>query len=511
MKIEFLGAAHTVTGSQHLLTINGHKLLLECGLYQGRRQEAFERNRNLPFDVQALDAVILSHAHIDHSGNLPNLVKSGYRGSIYTTGATAHLSNVMLLDSAHVQEMDAAYVNKKRFSTSHDPKRPGQDYPPSHDPQRAGKEYPSSQNTAREYPLSQSPKKTAHEYPPPVEPIYSLEDAAQVAQYFSPKDYDEEFEPIPGVRAKLVDAGHILGSAAVVLDIEEGGRKFRVWFSGDIGRRNLPLLRDPTLPEGADYLIMECTYGDKPHREPELAYDELRQVVGRTVKRGGKVIIPAFAVGRTQELVYDFHKMMEAGELPRIPVFVDSPLAINASEVFRQHPECFDEETRAFIGSNGHHSALGFDMLTYTRSVEESKAINNRDDPMVIISASGMAEVGRILHHLKNNIENPRNTVLIVSWQAPHTLGRRLADREKEVRIFGEMYEVRAEVATIGGLSAHAGQTLLVEYAEAVREQVKQIFLVHGEGKAAEALMGKLRERGMDDVAYPEMGESVEV
>jgi metallo-beta-lactamase family protein len=277
-----------------------------------------------------------------------------------------------------------------------------------------------------------------------VEPLYTYEDAARVAPHFSTVGYNEAFEPVEGVRAKLVEAGHILGSAAVCLDLEEkiNGQtleRHRLWFSGDIGRRHLAIIRDPELPEGVETLIMECTYGDKPHREPELAYDELRQVVGRTVKRGGKVIIPAFAVGRTQELVYDFHKMMEAGELPRIPVFVDSPLAINASEVFRQHPECFDEETRAFIGSNGHHSALGFDMLTYTRSVEESKAINNRDDPMVIISASGMAEVGRILHHLKNNIENPRNTVLIVSWQAPHTLGRRLADREKEVRIFGEM------------------------------------------------------------------------
>jgi metallo-beta-lactamase family protein len=270
-------------------------------------------------------------------------------------------------------------------------------------------------------------------------------------------------------------------------------------------------LRDPVLPEGADALIMECTYGDKPHREPQLAYDELREVVGRTIERRGKVIIPAFAVGRTQELVYDLHKMIDARELPRIPIIVDSPLAINASEVFRQHPECFDEETREFIRTDKYHSVLGVDLVTYTRSVEESKALNYRDDPMVIISASGMAEVGRILHHLKNNIENPRNTVLIVSWQAPYTLGRRLADREKEVRIFGEMYQVRAEVATIGGLSAHAGQTFLLEYAQAVKGRVKQIFLVHGEPKAAEVFRQKLAEHGMMNVAYPQMGESVEV
>ena len=284
-----------------------------------------------------------------------------------------------------------------------------------------------------------------------------------------------------------------------------------MWFSGDIGRRDLPLLRDPVLPEGVDYMIMECTYGDKPHREPELAYNELRQVVGRTIQRGGKVIIPAFAVGRTQELVYDFHRMMEAGELRRIPIFVDSPLAINASEVFRQHPECFDEETREFIRSDRHHSALGFDKLTYTRSVEESKAINTRDEPMVIISASGMAENGRILHHLKNNVENPLNTVLIVSWQAPNTLGRRLADREKRVNIFGESYDVRAEVSTIGGYSAHAGQPMLVEYAQHTQGTVKGIFLVHGEEKGATALMGKLGEAGMREVWHPRLHEVVEM
>mgnify|MGYP000215210946 CR=1 FL=1 len=465
MKISFLGAARTVTGSQHLLSINGASLLLECGLYQGRRQESFTRNRVLPYKPDSLDAVILSHAHIDHSGNLPNLVKNGYRGPIYATPATAHLANIMLMDSGHVQEMDVAYVNKKRL--------------------RRGE--------------------------PPVEPIYTLEDAAQVAQYFSVYEYNEPFEPVPGVTARLVDAGHILGSAAVVLDVEKNGNKFRLWFSGDIGRRNLPLVRDPELPEGADYLVMECTYGDKPHGDPQLAYEELRQVVSKTLRRGGKVIIPAFAVGRTQELVYDFQKMITAGEIPHIPIIVDSPLAINASEVFRAHPECFDEETREFIRSNRHHDSMGFGLVTYTRSVEESKALNNRDEPMVIISASGMAETGRILHHLKNNIENPRNTILIVSWQAPYTLGRRLADREKQVRIFGETYEVRADVSTIGGLSAHAGQAFLLEYAQAVKGRVKKIFLVHGEERAAACLTEKLAERGMEQVYYPEQGAIVEI
>jgi metallo-beta-lactamase family protein len=465
MQLSFLGAARTVTGSQHLIQLNGHKLLLECGLFQGKRAESYERNRNFAFNPPDIDAVILSHAHIDHSGNLPNLVKCGYRGPIYTTHATAHLSNIMLLDSAHVQESDVAFVNKRR----------------------------------------------ARNGEAPMEPLYTIEDAAMVAQNFWGMDYDAPFEPVPGVTARLVDAGHILGSAAIVLDVQEKGRKFRLWFSGDIGRRKLPLLRDPVLPEQADYLIMESTYGDKPHRDPETAFTELREVVLRTIRRGGKVIIPSFAVGRAQELVYDLHQMIDSGDLPRIPVFVDSPLAVNASDVFRDHPECFDEETKAFVRSDRHHSALGFDLLTYTRSVEESKALNTRNDPMVIISASGMCEAGRILHHLRHNIENKKNTILIVSWQAPYTLGRRLADREKKVRIFGEEFYVSAEVATIGGLSAHAGQDFLLEYAAAVKQSVKQIFLVHGEPDAAGALQGKMAERGLDKTLYPEPGTRLEI
>jgi metallo-beta-lactamase family protein len=465
MKITFHGAAQTVTGSQHLIQVNGQRLLLECGLYQGRRKEAYERNLNLPFEARGVDAVILSHAHIDHSGNLPNLVKSGYEGPIYTTAASAALARVMLLDAAHIQEADVEYVNKK--------------------------------NLDRGEPL--------------VEPLYTTLDAERANRLFRDVAYDEPFEPVEGVTARLVEAGHILGSAAVVLDIEEKGRKSRLWFSGDIGRRNLPLIRDPVLPEGADWMIMECTYGDKPHRDPQAAYEELRQVVTRTLNRRGKVIIPAFAVGRTQELVYDLHQMMEGGEIPSVPVYVDSPLAVNVTDVFKAHPECFDEETRQFVAEERHRTALGFDRLTYTRSVEESKALNERRDPMVIISASGMAETGRILHHLKNNIEDRRNTVLIVSWQAPHTLGRRLAEGEERVKIFGEVYERRAEVATIGGLSAHAGQDLLCEYALAVRGRARQIFLVHGEEGSAGALREKLREREMDGVRYPALHEEVEV
>jgi metallo-beta-lactamase family protein len=464
MKILFHGAAQTVTGSQHLLEVNGTRILLDCGLFQGRRSETYERNRNHPFDPAKIDAVLLSHAHIDHSGNLPHLVKDGFRGPIFATRATVDLADVMLRDSGHIQEADAMFVNKKR----------------------------------------------AKKGEPPVEPLYTIEDAEQVASHFRSMEYDQSFEAAPGVTACFAEAGHILGSAAVVLDINENGRKVRLWFSGDIGRRKLPLLRDPVIPDAADYMIMESTYGDKPHREPEVAYMEFRDVVSRTVGRGGKVIIPAFAVGRTQELVYFLNQMMQSGDVPRVPVFVDSPLAVNASDIFRKHPEIFDQETRDFVLKHK-HPALDFPQLRYTRSVEESKALNERTDPMVIISASGMAETGRILHHLRNNIEDPRNTVCIVSWQAPYTLGRRLAEREKRIKIFGEGFTRRAEIATIGGLSAHAGQDLLVEYALAVKEQVKKVFLVHGEELPAIVLKGKLAERGLTQVYYPELHSSVEI
>ncbi len=461
MKIHFLGAARTVTGSMYLLESAEGKLLLECGLFQGKRKESILRNRSFPFSPYELDGVILSHAHIDHSGNLPNLVKQGYQGPIYATHATAHLAEIMLLDSGYIHEKDAEYLNKKR--------------------------------------LKQGKK--------PIEPLYTQQDAAQAIPLFKKVHYQERFNPLPGVQVHLVDAGHILGSAAVVLDITENGKTSRLWFSGDIGRPGLVLLRDPVLPSDADYLIMESTYGDSKKREPEAAYQELRDVLQRTLQRGGRVIIPAFAVGRTQELVYGLHRMIENGDIPEIPVFLDSPLAIKATEIFREHPECYDTETRRFIAEDRHRSALGFDRLKFTLSVEESKQINFAKPPFVVISASGMAETGRILHHLKNHIEDSRNTVLIVSWQAPHTLGRRLADQEKQIRIFGKRYFRRAEVVTINGFSAHAGQEGLLEYARASQASLKEIFLVHGEPRGADPLREKLLEMGFLSVQYPERGD----
>lgn len=464
MKIHFNGAAQTVTGSQHLLEINGKTMLLDCGLFQGRRADTYEKNLNFAFDTKKLDAVVLSHAHIDHSGNLPNLVKSGFSGPIYATPPTATLGEIMLLDAAHIQEADIEYLNKKR----------------------------------------------ARRGDPPLEPLYGKVDAERAIEQYYPVKYTEPFSPVAGVTVRFFDAGHILGSAAIRLDIEENGSHKSLWFSGDIGRYGLPLITDPVLPSDADYLLMECTYGDKEHQSVEEAYLKFSTLVKKTCDRGGKVIIPAFAVGRTQEIVFFLNQMISDRIIPPLPVYVDSPLAVQASKIFASYPEYFDPETNQFIREH-RHQALDFKGLTYVQSVEESKSINNKKGPMVIISASGMAETGRILHHLKNNIEDEKNTVLIVGWQAPYTLGRRLVEGADEVRIFGELYKLRCEVGVVTGLSAHAGQDLLVKYAAAMQGRVKDIYLVHGEEDAANALMNKLQEHGITNVHYPELTQVVEV
>ncbi len=464
MKIHFLGAARTVTGSQVLIEVNGSKILLECGLFQGKRADTYQFNQNFLFSPKDIDAMLLSHAHIDHSGNIPNLVKQGYANRIYATSATVSLAEIMLRDSGHIQESDVQYVNKKRA--------------------RRGE--------------------------PPVEPLYTYEDAEIACELFTPVEYNHTFELINGVKATFVDSGHILGSASIILDINENGGSKRLWFSGDIGRDKLPLLNDPIMPEDADYMIMECTYGDKVHRDPEIAFQEFREVTMKTINRGGKIIIPAFAVGRTQELVYFLNQMLSVRDIPPIPIFVDSPLAINATDIFKSYAHLFDEETKQFV-KQGNHKALTSPNLYYTRSVEESKKINDVKGPAIIISASGMAETGRILHHLRNNIENPLNTIMIVSWQAPHTLGRRLAERQKTVRIFGQLFERRAEIATIGGLSAHAGQTKLIQYAKGTRATLKGLYLVHGEEDAAQALMEKLEENHVAPVYFPDRLDYVDI
>lgn len=448
MKLTTFGAARTVTGSMHLVEHNGHKLLLDCGTYQGKREESYRVNLNFPFKPAEIEAMILSHAHIDHSGNIPNLVKQGFIGPIYATNTTVDLADIMLRDSGHIQENDIKYVNKKR-------RKQGQ----------------------RD-----------------LDPIYTQKDAIMALPQFHSLWYQQKKEVIPGVTAQLIEAGHILGSAAVVLDYQDdAGNPKRLWFSGDIGRYDVPILRDPVFPNRAHTVLMECTYGDKPHESMEDAYEEFIDAVKRTVNRGGKVIVPAFAVGRTQNLTYFLSEAIENGDLPDIPVVVDSPLAVNASDLYRKHTECFDDETWRFIAEH-RMQGLDYHNIIFTRSVDESKALNDWDEPMIIISASGMAESGRILHHLKNNIEDGRNTILIISWQSPNTLGRKLADRERKVRIFGEEYYRKAEVVTIGGLSAHAGQNLLVDYALSSKDTLEKLILVHGEETAASALVDKLAE-----------------
>jgi metallo-beta-lactamase family protein len=467
MKIQFWGAAQTVTGSMHLLEVNGHKVLLDCGLFQGRRKHAFERNRNLPFDASGIDAVVLSHAHIDHSGNLPSLVKAGFRGSIYSTSATRDLCAYMLVDSAHLQENDVRFVNKRR--------------------RKQGKNL--------------------------FEPLYTKEDALEALTHFHSIDYDRAFRPVPGVTVCFRDAGHILGSAIVVVDVEEEGTRTRLVFSGDIGRRGLPILRDPQIAEGADVVIMESTYGDRLHESDGDAGELLRETIDKIISRGGKLLIPAFAVGRTQEIVYRLNQLHEAGRLPLIDVFVDSPLAVNATEVFRVHPECYDAEYLRMVLSDSDHDPLAFPGLRYLRTAQESKKLNEMDGPAVIISASGMCEGGRILHHLRNHAIKPESIVLFVSFQAEHTLGRKILEGKNPVSIYGDQYKLAATVRKAEGYSAHADRTGLLRWASRMREKgdVRRFFLVHGEEESLAALAAGLREQGATAVEIPERGATYEV
>ncbi|MCA9866449.1 MAG: MBL fold metallo-hydrolase [Anaerolineae bacterium] len=464
MEITFFGAARTVTGSQHLIDVNGYRILLDCGLYQGPRQESKDRNRHLPFDAASVDVLILSHAHIDHSGNIPNLVKSGFTGDIISTFATRDLCNIMLRDSAKIQEMDVEYLNKKRRRSDL----------------------------------------------PPLEPIYTMADALDSLKLFIGIGYERPYNVAPGITLTFYDAGHILGSALVALDIEDkAGATQRLVFSGDLGRVNRPILNDPTFLDKADILLLESTYGNREHPEDEDTDHMLEDIIRDTVKQGGKVIVPAFAVGRTQELVYRLNNMVERGDLPRdLAVYVDSPLAIDATSIFRAHPEVYDEETAEVLMTDRDHDPFGFRLMHYTRSVEESKALNFVKSPAVIISASGMAEAGRILHHLKNNVEDGRNTVLITGFQAPNTLGRRIVEGRKRIKIFGEDYDVRARVTSLTGMSGHADRSELVAWAGHFEPPPRRTFLVHGEPDAAFALAERLRTQlGFPQVDVPELGQ----
>ena len=463
--ITFHGAARTVTGSQHLLNVNGFQILLDCGFFQGSRAESMKRNQNLPFDAAAVDVMVLSHAHIDHSANIPNLVKSGFTGDIICTSATRDLCTIMLRDSAKIQENDIEYMNRKR----------------------------------------------ERQKLPPLEPIYTMQDAVNSLKNFVGINYERPLRLAPGISVTFYDAGHILGSALVAIDIteESGEPPQRIVFSGDLGRPNRPILNDPVALDKADVLIMESTYGDREHPDSGDIDAELRKVILDTYKRGGKLIVPAFAVGRTQELVYRMNRMIERGDLPAdLEAYVDSPLAIDATGIYRMHPEAYDTEAAEMLITDSDHDVFGFNRLRYTRAVEESKALNYLRNPAIIISASGMAESGRILHHLKNNIEDPRNTILIVGWQAPNTLGRRLVEKQPRVKIFGEEYELKAQVVTMNGLSAHADRSELLDWAGHFQPRPRHTYLVHGEPESAFSLADALKNQlGFPDVAVPELGE----
>ena len=467
MQLEFWGAAREVTGSMHLLRVGRKSLLIDCGLAQGRRKHAFERNRNLPFAASSIDAAILTHAHIDHSGNLPTLARSGFHGKIFTTSATEDLCNHMLVDSAHIQKSDVRYVNRRR--------------------KKEGKH--------------------------PFEPLYQIGDVRKALSRFRAIDYHTWFTPVPGVRALFLDAGHILGSASVVLEVTEGSRTRRIVFSGDIGRKGLPILRDPEIPRGADFVVMESTYGNRLHEPASAAKKYLRECAASTAEKKGMLLIPAFALGRTQEVVYRLNQLWEEGALPPMDVFVDSPLAVNVTEVFGRHPECWDEEMIETTRTDRDGDALGFRRLRYVQSVEESKALNSRPGPTIIISASGMCEGGRILHHLSNNVGKPSTTVLFVGYQAEHTLGRKILAGRSPVPILGSQVDVNARVERADSYSAHADRNELIAWAEGVREKgnVQRYFLVHGEPDSAESLAMAIRERGTAVVQVPELGQAFDL
>jgi metallo-beta-lactamase family protein len=466
IELKFVGGARTVTGSKHLLRTSRATVLLECGMFQGHRKEAAEKNRHLPVDPDGLDAVVLSHAHIDHSGLLPKLYQKGYRGPIYATPATRDLCMPMLYDSASIQAADARHIAKL---------------------------------IARGVDLD------------PVEPLYDTDDVAGTLGLMIGLPYHRRHEVAPGVEVTFLDAGHVLGSAIVVLDIEDEGRHARLAFTGDLGRPHLPILRDPQVPDGVELLLTESTYGDRLHGPIEETDGALADAVGRAIARGGKVVIPSFALERAQEVIYALKRLRAARRVPAVPVYVDSPLTVKLTDVFKLHPDCYDKAAAAML--HGGDSPFDFDGLHYVSEVDDSKAIDAMDHPAIVIAASGMCEGGRVLHHLRSTIEDPRNAVLIVGFQAQHTLGRRIVERRPEIRIFGVMRPLRAEVTVLDGFSAHADQHGLLAFAEAVRDRgpLRQVVLVHGEPAAQDVLAAELGKRGFPSVTAPAPGDMVRV
>ena len=464
MQVQFLGATRTTTGSMFLLEVNDRRILLECGMYQGKRKESIERNRKLPFDPKSIDVAVLSHSHIDHCGNFPNLCRQGYNGNIFCTHATRDLAGIMLEDSARIQQSDAEYISRKRAKRGE----------------------------------------------PPVEPLYTVADADKAVRQFVSLNYDRPMLITDGVTLTFRDAGHILGSAQVVLDIREGDREFRYLFTGDIGRGGHSIIRDPATVEDVDFLQIESTYGNREHGPRTDAPVEICKLVRETIHRKGKVIIPAFSVGRTQLIVYTLHQLAESGDLPKVPIFVDSPLSVNATEVFRLHSECFNEEIYTFLREK--QNPFGMENLLYIRNVARSKDLNTLKDPAIIISSSGMCEGGRIRHHLKNNLGNPNNLVLFVGYCAQHTLGARIIRGDSTVQIFGDKHEVKAQIARLDAFSGHADKHELRQYVKNLTGKIKQTFVVHGEEDQSLAFADTLRELlPATKVLVPEYGKKATV
>lgn len=465
------GAAEEVTGSKHILDYEGRRILLDCGMHQGRRKTAREKNQNFPFDPSDLEAMILSHGHFDHSGAIPIAVKKGLDSNVYCTPATRDISSLILMDSAHIQARDAEYLTKRR---------------------------------AKDAGIDEDEMV-------PVEPLYGEADVVESLSRFVTVSYHRPFFAGDGIKATFYDAGHILGSALTHIEINGGKRPLRLGFTGDLGRANMAIIRDPEVIPPVDYLICESTYGDRLHDYIGKAMDELAEVVNDVWEKRGKLIIPSFAVERTQEIVYYLHLLYDQGRIPDIEVFVDSPMAVNATSIFRTHPECYDQRTRdAFL--DHHKNPFGFETLRFVSSTNESKELNRRDQPAIIISSSGMCEAGRILHHLANNVSDPKNTILVVGFMAQNTLGRRLADREAEVRIFGQKYPVRARVKIINAFSAHADHEEIMEWLNKLdRDSLKGVFLVHGEPDAQANMQRIMKEDGIDRVDILKFGEEVEL
>lgn len=465
MKITSYGAALEVTGSQHLIEANGKKILLDCGLFQGRRKDAFAKNKEFKYDPTKIDCLVLSHAHIDHSGNIPHLIKEGFKGVVYCTEATKDLCNIMLLDSAYIQESDAEYFSRKLSDTS----------------------------------LKE------------IKPLYTQEDAKYSMQFFKTLPLEKRFKLYNDIYLTFYEAGHVLGSAIVVLDIKdkEDGKQKRFVFTGDIGRCKLPIINDPYQVEKADYLLSESTYGNRTHAPIEEGIPELARVINRTVRRGGKVIIPSFAFERTQELIYGLHLLVDRKEIPtNLPIFIDSPLATNITDIFQQHIELYDEEIRSYF--NLEHNPFKPKQLKHTSTVEESKELNFFIGPCVIISASGMCEAGRIRHHLKNNIEDPKNTITVVGYMAQDTLGRKIVDGNPAVKIFDQIYKVNAEVVVLESFSAHADMNDLDDYIKNVKG-LQKVLLAHGEEDQSEPMAKRIKEKFGINTIIMKPAESVKL